>query len=273
MWGAIALRLFSNRRSKFLIVSNMRSGSTWLETALGALPDVFTDLEFKCAVSYQPAAVHYVLTDQAPTVSDVLEEMPSTAPVTGSKFVFDRELTRPEITRLRAKLSRDVWLIHLTRSYRDVFLSRRRGFYHRLNVDRPAAIGQHIKKAILEADLPSSARSRNAQIVGKFDCYEELKQYVHNDAAVTLLRSAGSPYFHVEYDEINTKLAEIAQFIQSTATLTEIAEVVANPPVLKLPRIAAASLVANIDELEPLFELAEAMRSNIMNGETMALAR
>ena len=92
MWRA-AQRLFSNRRSKFLIVSNMRSGSTWLETALGALPDVFTDFEFKCDVTYQPSAVHYVLTEQTPQVTDVLEGMASTAPVTGSKFVFDRDLT------------------------------------------------------------------------------------------------------------------------------------------------------------------------------------
>jgi hypothetical protein len=259
-----AQRLFSNRRSKFLIVSNMRSGSTWLETALGALPDVFTDFEFKCGVTYQPSAVHYVLTEQTPQVTDVLEGMASTAPVTGSKFVFDRDLTRREIMGLQAKLGQDVRLIHLTRSYRDVFLSRRRGFYHLLNVAKSAAIGQYIKTAILEAEPPSSAPSTDAQIVGKFACFEELRQYIQNDESVALLRASGRPYFHVKYDEINNKLPEIAQFIESAATPAEIAETVANPPVLKLPKIAPASLVANIDELEPLFELAEAMRFNPM---------
>lgn len=248
MRGATARLLFSNRRSKFLIVSNMRSGSTWLETALGALPDVFTDFEFKCAVTYQPSAVHYVLTDQTPKITDVLEEMPSTAPVTGSKFVFDRNLTLREVMFLQAKLGRDVKLIHLTRSYRDVFLSRRRGLYHRLNVTGAAAMGQYIKTAILDANLPGDAPTNDAQTVGKLDCYEELRQYVDNDAVVSLLRSRGSPYFHVEYDdEINGKLAEIAQFIESDATPTEIADIIANPPVRKLPRVAAASLVANID--------------------------
>jgi hypothetical protein len=239
----------------------MRSGSTWLETALGALPDVFTDFEFKCAVTYQPSAVHYVLTDQTPKITDVLEEMPSTAPVTGSKFVFDRNLTLREVMFLQAKLGRDVKLIHLTRSYRDVFLSRRRGLYHRLNVTGAAAMGQYIKTAILDANLPGDAPTNDAQTVGKLDCYEELRQYVDNDAVVSLLRSRGRPYFHVEYDdEINGKPAEIAQFIESDATPTEIADIIANPPVRKLPRVAAASLVANIDELEPLFELAEAQR-------------
>jgi hypothetical protein len=244
----------------------MRSGSTWLETALGALPDVFTDFEFKYAVTYKPSGVHYVLTDQTPRVTDVLEGIPSTAPVTGSKLVFDRDLTRSEIMSLQAKLGRDVRLIHLTRSYRDVFFSRRRGFYHRLNVAQPAAIGQSIKAAILEADLPNTAPSGDAHIVAKSDCSEELRQYIQNDAAVMLLRSDGRRYFHVRYDEINNRLAEIARFIKSTATPTEIAGIVANPPVFKLPEIAAASLVANIDELEPLFESAEAMRSNLMNA-------
>jgi len=264
MGGAACQRRVSNRRSKFLIISNMRSGSTWLETALGALPDVFTDFEFKCGVSYQPSAVHYVLHDQTPKVADILERLPSAAPVTGSKFVFDGDLTRSEIMCLGAKLDRDVRLIHLTRSYRDVFLSRRRGFYHRLNVARTTAIGPYIRTAILEADLPDTASSGDAQIVGKFDCYDELRQYVHNDAAVTLLRSAGGAYFHVAYDEINDRLAEIAQFIGSGANSTEIAEIIASPPVLKLPSFAANSLVANIDELAPLFETAEAMRSNLM---------
>jgi hypothetical protein len=64
MCGATVRRPFSNRRSKFLIVSNMRSGSTWLETAFGALSDVFTDFESECGVSYKPSIGHYVLTDQ-----------------------------------------------------------------------------------------------------------------------------------------------------------------------------------------------------------------
>jgi hypothetical protein len=245
----------------------MRSGSTWLETALGALPDVFTDFEFKYAVTYQPSGVHYVLSDQTPRVTDVLEGMPSTAPVTGSKFVFDRDLTRSELKSLQAKLGRDVRLIHLTRSYRDVFLSRRRGFYHRLNVARPAAIGQSIKAAILEADLPNSMPRGDAHTVEKSDCSEELRQYIQNDAAVMILSSTASRrYLHVHYDEINNRLAEIARFIGSAATPSEVAEIIANPPVSKLPGFAAASLVANIDELEPLFELAEAMRSNLMNA-------
>jgi hypothetical protein len=213
----LALQPVSNRRSKFLIVSNMRSGSTWLETALGALPDVFTDFEFKCAVTYQPAALHYVLTEQTPKIAEVLERMPSTAPVTGSKFVFDSDLPRREIMRLQEKLGADVKLIHLTRSYRDIFLSRRRGFYHRLNVANAAPIGQHIKVAIVEAEPPCSTPSGEPRIVEKFECYEELRQYVWNDASVALLRSGGRPYFQIGYEEINSKLAEIARFIESAA--------------------------------------------------------
>ena len=84
----------SARRTKFLVMSNLRSGSTWLETMLGALPDVFTDFEFKFAISYRPSAVHRVLSEDLPSVTDVLEGMVSRAPVVGSKFVFDFESTR-----------------------------------------------------------------------------------------------------------------------------------------------------------------------------------
>jgi hypothetical protein len=254
----------SARRAKFLIMSNMRSGSTWLETMLGAMPDVFTDFEFKFATSYWPSAGHYVLSEQSPAVTDILEGMCSAAPVVGSKFVFDTELTRLDLVCLQEKLGLDVGIIHLTRSLRDVFLSRRRGFHHQLNVIKTAAVGEHIKRAIVNAKPPSDALPGGAHVVAKLDCFEELMGYIRNDASVMLLRAGGQPYLHVGYEEVGTKLGEIVHFIDSAASPTEIAEVLADPPVLKLPEVTPASLVANIAELEPLFEMAEAMRFSLL---------
>jgi hypothetical protein len=255
----------TNRRSKFLIVSNMRSGSTWLETLLGALPDVFTDFEFKFATSYQPTVGHYVLDELSPRVTDALQDMPSAAPVVGSKFVFDVQLTRPDIALLREKLGLDVQIIHLTRCYRDVFLSRRRGFYHQLNAAKAGAIGEQIKAAIIQAQPPADPAVTGRQSVAKVDCFEELCNYIQHDASVIQLRGE-RPYLRVAYEEIKGRLIEIARFIGSTATADEVAELLTEPPTLKLPDVAADALVPNIAELEPLFKMAEAMRSHLLTS-------
>src|SRR5262249_51801694 len=100
------------RRAKFLIIGNMRSGTTWLQTMLGALPDVATDYEIKWAPTYQPSGAHIVLDDASLSVSEMLAQFESDAPVVGSKFVFDPlELTRLDMLALKDKIGEDVRII------------------------------------------------------------------------------------------------------------------------------------------------------------------
>jgi hypothetical protein len=201
-----------------------------------------------------------VLSAQSRDVADFLETLASNTPTVGSKFVFDTCLSRSEARSFREKLGADVKIIHLTRSYRDVFLSRRRGFYHLLNAAESAQLGKHIKTAIINARPPDNTPTIEARIVDPLTCSKELNQYVHNDALVAQLLARGRPYLHVEYAEINSKLAEIARFIGSAATPAEIAYIIDHPPVLKLPSVPPVSLVANIAALESLFEAADAAR-------------
>ncbi len=260
------------RRAKFLIVSNMRSGSTWLQTALGALPDVATDYEMKWGIVYQPSIAHVLLDNDPRSVSEILDEMPSEAAVAGSKFVFDpTELTQADIQELREKLGSDVRIIHLVRRYRDIFVSRRRGFYHQLNKSSGWRLGDRIGAAIERADFEHQKIVAEPQVVSRLDCYEELKAYLQNDIWATLLRTDGRPFLAVDYETISERLPEIATFSGSTATPEAIGPVLAHPPILKLPSVDAAGLVANIAELEPLFEHFEVLRRELLHGASDAV--
>jgi LPS sulfotransferase NodH len=256
------------RRASFLIVSNMRSGSTWLETALGALPDVATDYEIKWGVAYEPSAAHLLIDEASPTVAQLLAALETDAPVTGSKLMFEPDdLHRSEFFKLRAKIGADVRIVHLIRSFREIFLSRRRGFFHRANTtDVPRKIGAHLKAAILAADFGQAAQPSEARPVPPIDCYEELKVYLQNDVWVRQLSEAGLPYLRVGYGEIAGKMTEIARFVGSEATADAVGDAMSHPAVLKLPPIAPDRLVSNMAEIDPLFEHFEGLRQHLVRG-------
>ena len=251
------------RRAKFLIVSNMRCGSTWLQTLLGSLDDVATDYEMKWAALYQAGPGHIMLDENSMPIGDILARFERDAPVVGSKLVLDPvELTRMDFDALRSKLSPDVRIIHLLRGYRDLFLSRRRGAYHSLGT--AAKVGAHIKEAIVKADVVRCGIPSIAVQVSPLECFEELKTYLQIDGMLAKLQVDERPYLRIGYGEIDARLPEIAGFIDSTVQPAAIAHALRNPPVEKLPPVAPERLVANIAELDPIFTQFDGLRSMIL---------
>jgi hypothetical protein len=255
------------RLSEFIIVSNMRAGSTWVETMLGALPDTATDYELKLGSLRPGSPAHLMLEEHCGDIPELFNLIDSDRPVVGSKLVLDPvELTRLDLYLLVRKLRRRVRVVHLVRSYRAIFLSRRRGFFHRLNSERLSAIGPSIREAIAAAAYERAPPSVAAQSVTRATCYEELKTYLHNDFMLRQIEQAGLPYFLVNYDGVRERFQEIASFVGSTAGAADLADAVARPPVLKLPAIEAGALVSNMAELEPLFHHFDALRRDLVGA-------
>lgn len=251
----------SSRAAKFVVFSNPRSGSTWLQTLLRLLPDVYVEYELKWGVTYK-SGVHAILDESSPTISQLLEDMDIDVPVTGSKFVFDvRGLAPADFLKLAAKIGPDVRIIHLTRNYRDVFLSIRRGYHHAPM--RTQKLGQHLRNALEDADI-RHAQQVAAQPVPLLTCCNELSDLLANDIHVHSLRAAGFPYLQVDYDAVDARLAEIAEFAGSKATHEQIADALARPAVAKLPAFDGNDLVANLEELQPLFESFESLRRHFV---------
>jgi hypothetical protein len=253
------------RRAKFLILGNMRTGSTWLTTLLGALPDVVTEYEVKWRPRYARLAVHRALDVDSPTVDQILEAFESDLPVVGSKLILDPDYLSPmEFSKLKAKLGPEIRLIHLTRDLRSIFLSRRRGVYHRRNRDDTIRVSKQLKAAIDEADISRASAQSPPEWVAKADCYDELAIYVRNDVRFAQLTRTHRRYLRVNYGEIANQLTEIARFVGSEAGPDVIAAVLENSPTLKLPPVEPERLVMNFKELVPLFEHFEALRHRFL---------
>ena len=259
----------SRRRAKFTVFSNPRSGSTWLETMLGLLPDVHVDYELKWGVNYRVPKVCVVLDENSRSVSEVLEDMETDAPVTGSKFVFDAHgLTLLDFQSLSRRIGPDVRVIHLTRCYREVFLSIARGYYHA--AARIERIGERLRQAISGADV-SRAEARAPQPVPPAACFRQLAVLLDNDLYVRSLREAGVSYLQISYGEVDERFADIVRFAGSEAPTAVIADVLARPAVTKLPEFTGDSVIANLAELEPLFDAFEVLRQSLVvdtNGPT-----
>jgi hypothetical protein len=262
--GPVAVR--RPRRGKFLIVGNMRTGSTWLETLLGGLPDVVTEFEFKWRPRYSPLAVHRVLDTGSPIVDQTLEEFESDLPVVGSKLVLDPIYLSPiEFKKLKTKLGPELRIIHLTRDLHSIFLSRRRGVYHRFNHESSIRVSDQLKAAIDDADISRAGVHPSPERVAKSDCYDELAIYVRNDVRFAELARTHPHYLPVDYDEIAERLTEIARFIGSEAGRDTTAAILENSPTAKLPRVRPEELVTNVNELAPLFAHFEALRQRFLD--------
>jgi hypothetical protein len=266
--GARPVAARKRRRAKFLILANMRTGSTWLEALLGALPDVATEYEFKWQPRYAPLPSHIPLDPASPQIGQILEEFENERPVVGSKLILDLDyISRTGFSNLGVKLDQEIRIIHLVRDLCGIFISRRRGVYHRLNRASEAHVAPLLKAAILDADMDEGATDPSPQEVPPLDCYEELCVYVRNDAQIAQLRRTHQHYLLADYDEIAGRMTEIARFAGSEAAPDVIAAVLANPPTSKLPFVQPERVVSNFVELLPLFEHFEALRQRVFDNK------
>jgi len=112
-------------KNKFLILCNARSGSTWLSTTLGSLPDVFTEYEFKWKpLNKTPVPLHYILDQPKIQISTILDSIDNHHPVVGSRLVLGPRYHSPEdFNAIKSCICEDLKIIHIHRSYEDILFS------------------------------------------------------------------------------------------------------------------------------------------------------
>jgi hypothetical protein len=256
------------QRTKFLIISNHRSGSTWLVTMLGALDDAATDYEFKWEINYSPLEVHKVLTESSPTVSETLDLFDGRASVVGSKLVFDpAPYSRRQLEAMPRKIGPDVRIVHLVRRYKDIFVSRRRGMLHNLRKGRAAAVGKFLRSELGAQDPTQFERLPDPIVVDPAAAYEELSNYLMNDLHIARF-SKKMNYMCVDYDALSEQFPNVAAFVGSAASASEVSRTIKNSPTEKLPPAPPERLIANLAEIEPLFDTFEELRCRLLRSAT-----
>jgi hypothetical protein len=115
----------ANQKTKFLIICNARTGSTWLSTTLGSLNDTYTEYEFKWKpLNKNPVPLHYILDKADTSISKVLDSFIVSHEILGSRLVLGpRYHSQADFDSLRSCLSPNLKIIHIYRQYEDILFS------------------------------------------------------------------------------------------------------------------------------------------------------
>ncbi len=242
--------------SKFLVICNARTGSTWLVSMLGELPDVSVDWEFKWRpVGYRPGKLHKVIPDRRFKLSEALERLSASSRIVGSKLVLDARPHRTgEFRDLAHVIPKEVRIIHLRRSYRDSFLSLLRGSVHLL----------HNSVRTSDSRLIGTLRSdenRALQMVDSWNqvarsvpapmCRLYIQMMMANDRWIDSFSETHDHYMDVRYSEIPSRFLEICHFVGSTASEEDVSRILHTPPTRKIPDSAERS-ISNMQEIDDI---------------------
>jgi hypothetical protein len=279
----------------FLIIGNGRTGSTWLETSFDQLPDVIARREIKWRLPYQAEhPMHRYIGMDTRSIKDVLlppDDGEKSVKVIGSKLIFDPYgyISSAVFDRINHIVDKDVRLIHLRRSYVEIFRSwKLRGVAHRVNervlpsgkvdpmlvhsVSRLGPESREVQRIRLTVggvpmtDAAEADASTRCIHYALEDAIDDLLVYFHNDVVAysKVLSRPGS--VGIEYGEIHRRFPALSRFVGSAASESEISSVLELPAVTRLEPLDGA-LVEPRGVLERFSECLEsAFREVVRNS-------
>lgn len=216
-------------KTLFLIVSNARTGSTWLNTLLGQLPQVYTDHEIKANIDYKPNPIHIIL--EKP-IDSILNDI-SGEPFVGSKFVFDTHHALPlTYKQVKENIVSGVKYVHLIRNYKDCLVSDQRGAFNKLS--ESSVVDQ--SKSRVSVEVLSTLSEIDETRFNQFS-EEKLSQYLLNryvnDLVTVFLLKDYQP-FYIEYESMTQHIPQLLDWLGYPVEQSTLQQALNNPVTRKL---------------------------------------
>jgi len=257
----------------FLIISNGRTGSTWLLTSLDQIPDVTARHELKWPDGTPMRSdAQYVLGTET-KIRDAIDAVCSKQmrPVKGSKLVFNPYSYHDEsvFAALADIIDEDVATILLKRRYIETWLSwKARGVYHEVN----AAVAQKLiadnpmVRAMQAMEKPQTTHLvlfHNGEALAPFEkgqtpypletAIDDFLQFFANDMqALDIVKQRNGKV--VDYASVKQELPEIVRFVGSHSPSLAVENSVRSPLTKKLD-----PLQDHVHPRAPLVELSDAL--------------
>lgn len=244
----------------FLSVSNPRTGSSYLVTALNELPGVHADYEFKWQPSYVPHDVHLVMSSDEWDCRRELSRIGDGAAVGGSKLVFDcQQHERGDVAEICRRIPTDIPIIHLTRDYFDIILSlKARGAFNLPNRE-PSTDGNGSKIAAALQSFGEQKRYQDLEAgrpanISRARFEETLVHLIQNDLICLALSQQAERSIRVDYTDLHDRLPEVAHFVGYKGPSEAIDAVRQNPITRKLKALSD-DLIPNAAEYRRICEM------------------
>lgn len=280
---------------EFLIISNGRTGSTWLQYSLDRLDNMILRKEIKWKIPGQPEdSTHSYLNkanfSTANIFSDTdIPEEPTNKLILGSKMVFDPDhfISQSTFDKIDTRLPNELRLIFLKRTYKDCFLSwRARGVCHQVDAQVISELKNYDRLFMDEALKRERPLSRilhltvRGQALEKYNDSPEVLPYpieemiddllimFHNDVVAYDILSKKRPFMTIDYSKIPNKFKETVEFAGGSITDAEADTILSKPSVKKLPTLAEN--IKPADPLESFSQLLDEAYDGVIHGELKA---
>lgn len=235
-----------NMTEYFIIISNMRSGSTYLCTSLGQLPQFSTDFELKYNPIHKLGKIHLLLKDSC---KDSLQPIAKNK-IVGSKLTFDSfslydpikdyVLSDHDFSNLSLVIESDIKIIHLIRNYYDIIQSQRRGAFNILNNNSDIDYNKSVVSIELMNDpiYREKTKIHETQFrnLSHLQIRKNLFSLFVNDLYSSLIKQK-KPNKTIEYNNIGNSFFDLAAFLSPEVTCEECEKIMNNPVTKKLQEI------------------------------------
>lgn len=267
----------------FLIISNGRTGSSWLETNFNQLPDVRAYRQIGWRLGDQPDHPQRYSINKSDSMIAIIDAAcdsrePKPLKVAGSKFVFQPyTYTHMDVhVQLENCTEHSIKLIFLKRAYLESFLSwKARGVAHSINpiVNATQRIPNVLKTHIAPAKLRHLIlTARSVPLSDAAGTHYPINRAI-DDILVMFSNDIFSQRLVIgrsgritDYAHLSNEFPELAKFIGSDASADTCRDIIANPLTQKLPE-----LWDYLHPLEPLTEIAALLDNAFWRNDLMSV--
>lgn len=206
------------KTTRFIIIGNSRTGTTWLTTALNEIPDITTDYEVKIPpINYQKLPNHFIL---CPNFKEnFYPKLPHTK-VVGTKLVLDpKPHDESQFEYIRSCLDEEIKVIFLKRCLAEQTISQmKHGMVNILNTQKKHKKNNINARLQLESQRVAKIGDRtitlNEESINFF--MKSILIRLANDLLIhKYLTEINHQFIVVDYSEIPEKFTTILRFINS----------------------------------------------------------
>jgi len=219
-------------KNKYLIVSNFRCGSAWLQSVLANLDGIFCDYEFRLSSPRWPISPQHIIIEKGgKDVSELLDRNFDEEGIVGSRLLLEpRKYSEEEYQTLLDALDNDVKIIHVRRYYRDIISSiilNRAYLLSPSSEKDSSAVLTEIEKLLERGDYSELKLSPTK-------CCSTIVSLSANDRFMQSLE-LGREYLSINYDEIEQEFSNIVQFLGGNIPSQKKFFAMVDSPIRKLP--------------------------------------
>ena len=256
----------------FLIIGNTRTGSTYLGTTLGCLPDVYFDYEIapilKLPKIKNRNRIHKYL-NEIENLRDLYNPFTKDYRVIGSKIMFASvryKNTGGVFKRIDELIDDDIKVIHLHRCYSEIMMSQLTPIGASSLPSGRIYKGLEYRK-FFNSEKPLNELKRNLVVESTgYKITSRLEQMYSHDLKIhELKRGRENNFMTIDYKDIPEKIYDIARFIGSNATDDEIKYNFNNPITKKIITIPYEEIFIDYNNVRNICKNKDNERMKILN--------